>query len=299
MNRKDSRKHYRPTSIESDKAKKFSKYVLIVIKKVNHQGLVTDVEVQVRGKLLRDVLAKIFSGVEEARLSETPPIIPPQLLYHARDELHKRRAENETRTILGTDTDDTQRNEFVFELSAAIKLIDDEYGNNIKSISTMLQEKEITFETLWQILRPNELVFWKDELGEPGIYRYESHSVKQDNSGRIYMVIKFKGIDDDGKHFGLRHSRSIELDSFRGAKKIARLPLFPLRFHPEREQVQQELTARGRKWLKLRGQHFKDYSGLGLLEKRRKNSILEKDTIIIEKFNVSVNEPCTLVGIEY
>ena len=260
--------------------------MLVVIKKVNYKGLIDGVEVQIKGKLLRDVLVNFFKGVEEARLSESPPVIPPQLLYHAQEELEKVLKKAKSERDAENDLDKTEQKELVFELSTCLKFIQEEYGTAIESLRTMLRKEEITFTTIWQILPPNELVFWKDKLGEPGVYCYESHRVRQRSDGSLYMQMNIKAIDDDGARFGVRRSRSIEVNEFEEAKKIARLSVFPLRFHPERSGIEGVLKARGRKWLELRGQHFKEYTGLALMEKRRMHR--GEDVITYEKFNVSI-----------
>lgn len=63
----------------------------------------------------------------------------------------------------------------------------------------------------------------------------------------------------DGERFGLTE-RKWRLDTFKGTRKIHSLYISPLNMHPDREKISRELVERGKKYERLRGQHFLAYA---------------------------------------
>ncbi len=162
-----------------------------------------------------------------------------------------------------------------------MKLVDEEFAFEAENIRKLTRKKEITFSTIWAILPPNELVFTTDTLGEPRVYRAISHEVRQNQDCSLYLAITCGFVDDDGERIGSATSKQINLPGFAASKKIADLPVFPLRFHPEKDRIIKELVARGKKRLQLRGRQFVNYSGHGLHEKP-----LPSGQISFQRFNV-------------
>lgn len=53
----------------------------------------------------------------------------------------------------------------------------------------------------------------------------------------------------------------IEIDRFRGAKRIESLAAYPLQYHPEAAEMRGQLMACGRKFASLMGIHHQQYEG--------------------------------------
>lgn len=162
-----------------------------------------------------------------------------------------------------------------------MKYFHEEFQFESENIKKLTQKREITFSTLWAILPPNELVFTLDTLGEPRVYRAISHEVRQNQDCSFYLAIVCGFVDDDGDRIGNATSKEINLQGFAASKKIADLPIFPLRFHPEKDRIIDELTTRGKKRLQLRGRQFVEYHGHGLHEK-----MLPSGHTRVQRFNV-------------
>ena len=59
------------------------------------------------------------------------------------------------------------------------------------------------------------------------------------------------------------HTRTLIIREFEGTQKINRLPVFPMKYHPNPTQLRVDLVKRGRKWASLCGVYHVYYRGLG------------------------------------
>jgi hypothetical protein len=77
---------------------------------------------------------------------------------------------------------------------------------------------------------------------------------------RVVLTARFQYVDYDGANFGTRMV-NLFIPAFSGAAAIADLPVLPMTFHPDAEDVQQALISRGRRWEGLGGQNLREYKG--------------------------------------
>lgn len=73
--------------------------------------------------------------------------------------------------------------------------------------------------------------------------------------------LKMNVIEWDGHRMGY-HKQKWYINSFAGLKDITKLGCFPLKAHPSKERIHQDLIERGRKFDSLRGKHIMNYSGV-------------------------------------
>lgn len=52
------------------------------------------------------------------------------------------------------------------------------------------------------------------------------------------------------------------IPAFAGSKKITNLAAYPLKFHPEAEEIRTKLVERGKKWASLKDCHHMRYDGV-------------------------------------
>lgn len=64
----------------------------------------------------------------------------------------------------------------------------------------------------------------------------------------------------NGERFGVAE-KLWRLHDFKGTKKVHSLDIFPLHMHPDHEKISRELIERGKKYERLRGQHFVEFAG--------------------------------------
>ena len=72
----------------------------------------------------------------------------------------------------------------------------------------------------------------------------------------------------DGKRFGFG-SHADEISEFKGARKITSLPLYPLQYHKNEEQLRKDLIERGKKFVALSGVQYKSYDGMAYCKKKK------------------------------
>ena len=206
-----------------------------------------------------------FKDAAGMRLSENPPAIEPSVLYHATTEIMQRKREEEA--VLPKESQDDN---LIFELDAALTFLSEEFASERPRIDGLKQNGEITFDSLWAILPPNELLFTIDELSEPRVCRLlYSHVVEKDRVSldEVYLAIIYNSVDYNGHVFGTTHPLALKIEVFPGSKKIAELEVFPLRFHPKREEVRQRLIERGQKRIHIQNRRLNNYKGHGLIER--------------------------------
>ena len=203
-----------------------------------------------------------FKDAAGMRLSENPPNIEPNLLYHAMTEIQQRKKEEEA-ILLKEKRDEN----LIFELDAALTFLNEEFALEQTRIEGLKQNNEITFDSLWAILPPNELLFRIDSLSEPCVFRLLYHyEVHKNDLTEVYIEIVCNSVDYNGKVFGTTFPTAVKIMEFPGSKKIAELEVFPLQFHPKREQIRQSLIERGQKRIHIQQRRLNNYKGHGLIE---------------------------------
>ena len=142
----------------------------------------------------------------------------------------------------------------------------------------MLDNGLITFDLLWALWKPNTLACTSTygTTEEPRVFKVElAERQKSLMKGEFYYV-EGKYFEFDGKKFGYGNF-SEEIVDFHGARKISSLSCYPLKYHKDEAKLRTELIERGKKFVSLGGMHFKSYSGIAYV-KRKRSSVV--------KFNV-------------
>ena len=145
--------------------------------------------------------------------------------------------------------------------------------------SREMQEKtnSITFEYLWTIFPPGELVFSSTFMDRPQafIVKFCSESYKVNNG--MKWILECWSYDWDGTHFR-RVPVQFSFEYFKGTKSITSLTCYPLRFHRDTsddvnnpgglslgEAMKQKLIRRGERYRDLclteKGRQMFDYEG--------------------------------------
>lgn len=121
----------------------------------------------------------------------------------------------------------------------------------------------ITFDHLWTIFEPGELVFSTDE-GKERVYELQSTVRCTDQKrGMDYLRIQARAIDWDGEKFGTSWEYLSDYE-FEGTRPIVSLTAFPFEFHPLKDKLAEALTIRGKLFEKLAGYHYQAYKGVAL-----------------------------------
>lgn len=184
--------------------------------------------------------------------------ITPQMLYHCAPELRVR---------LEAERDGEMKdNDLTFEIQAALQVVKEDFSTVEENLQSLLGTGRITFETIWAIVPPNELVYMVDALNQPCVYRTARSATYSKNDGTVVFCINGRQVDCNGREMGWTWSRGIEIASFVGEKPITELKAYPLRFHSDPAGLRESLVERGRRRIRLHEQRFYEYSGTALHE---------------------------------
>jgi len=167
----------------------------------------------------------------------------------------------------------------IADINIAIQYVLEDYATNFADLESLTALQSITFDLLWALFPPNTLVFHHHQYTEQErILQVRSFDICQDLS--IYAKITCDIVVDDGNAFGIAQE-SVEIDMFKGTRKIYELAAFPLRFYRDQDALRERALQRGRKFATLIGHTYGEISGPALCEVE-----IAKRKIQLRKFNV-------------
>ena len=161
-----------------------------------------------------------------------------------------------------TDLLEFRKRDDVDEITAAhVEVLHDflqrEIGELIKAHGEYVQAGAVTYDHLWMIFQPGDVVIQETEGGqayELGQTQYVE--IKSGPSAGHYLQLTCDCVSWSGTAFG-RGTEKILLEKYLGTRKIETLGAFPLKFHENREELKEMLIKRGEKFEALAGYQYK------------------------------------------
>ena len=182
--------------------------------------------------------------------------IERQLLFHYLPELESCQIRN------GIDPIDQLSAEHIKLLVDYLKQT---YGDTTRHLESLLQGGEITYDLLWTLFKPNDLVHTTcSGTRKPRCVRFDFGEEKETSSGSKYWNVECRYLHFDGANLG-ESSIELKISKFRGVKRINTLEAFPLQHHPEADCVKAELLRCGKKFVNLRGTHHRHCRGTAFI----------------------------------
>jgi hypothetical protein len=152
-----------------------------------------------------------------------------------------------------------------------LELMRTEFKEVIEAATDMKKNGVITYEYLWTIFQPGQLLFARQDNQETALRLHETSYGKDRHGNKVFWV-SCKHVEWDGTRFGYNKlNRSIM--QYNGTKPIHNLSTFPLNFHKDYTELEKRLLTRGNKAEEMAGCHYKSYHGFGW----RWNNYGEKD----------------------
>jgi hypothetical protein len=143
------------------------------------------------------------------------------------------------------------------------------YAGTAGHLASLFENHEITYDLLWALFKPNAHVYTTcPGTGKPRCVRYDFGQEKMNDQGLKYFELEYRYLDFDGKVFG-EVTESLQIDKFRGVRRINTLNAFPLEYHPAREDMKKHLIACGRKFATSMDSHHCQYQGIAFFEQNR------------------------------
>lgn len=158
-------------------------------------------------------------------------------------------------------------------IDIALTFIESVSGKELKlELARHIQNPPVaTFEHYWLLLRPGAMVYSK----RPGdiISPYVVKSVEGGIEHGVPTAYKIKmwNIEFDGRTLG-RSSSIVTISQFDGERPISSMTVYPVRFHvdsPGKTTMRDRLVARGKKYVELTKQSYRDYSGQTVTHPKR------------------------------
>ena len=153
---------------------------------------------------------------------------------------------------------------------------DQKLDKYLKVRESNVEKRSVTFETLWTLFPPGQLVYGRAFQGQHQLFIVKDNhnpwpiTHKQDPTNSKWSMTCWT-YDWNGKSFK-RLPLIIEIDYFDGAKIITSLQYFPFEFHPERKAVEEQLMERGQLYKRFcmakQGSRMFEYRGQALLGKK-------------------------------
>ncbi|KAJ6443159.1 ATPase, AAA-type, core [Purpureocillium lavendulum] len=265
---------------ETTSKSRYDQYIFHVRRTFDTEGKYRATFVDIKSKLLRECLQDVIGNTRSASLVDETPKIDPNLLFLYLEDFrthlkHLRKAE-----AAGDDRKERQKNCIRLEnkmkqLKVLIKYLDKDYAKVKESLYPMLDSGVITFDLLWALWKPNTIIYGTT-YGNADDHRafkvemaYRQCAVMR---GTFYIV-EGRYLDFDGKRFGLG-SLTHEIPEFQGTCKITSLPCYPLKYRKDESMIREHLIARGRRFVGMSGVHFRSYSGIAYM-RRKKSSMMK------------------------
>ncbi|KAK5263386.1 hypothetical protein LTR96_011203 [Exophiala xenobiotica] len=204
--------------------------------------------IDVKSTALRDVLRDVLDGVTCVSLREDKPSINPDVLFTYETQLEAFQ--------MTTKPGSPER----LHLSKLIEFLKTHYASTREKLTALVQHKEITFNLLPVFFRPNSVIYVIPSTSENSrCLIFDSGKFEIDHNKK-HFEISCRYLTHDGKCFG-EATIPIKIPEFDGVKKITSLGAYPLEYHPEKQDVVEQLTKRGRKFCSLIGTHLRQYEG--------------------------------------
>jgi hypothetical protein len=143
-----------------------------------------------------------------------------------------------------------------------MKFLEPILATSVDALSQTRRTGKISFEAVWQIFPPGELVLTKffgvDTICR--VLKYERQEVERTS----FWIITTEYVDWNGENCGYTTTKTtiVEFDGFR---RVTALPVYPLSFNSAAADIRSEMIERGRRFERLRGYHFLACSGKKVL----------------------------------
>lgn len=113
-----------------------------------------------------------------------------------------------------------------------------------KARKSHIEQKSVTFETLWTLFTPGALVYGRPFLEQDQLFIVQDNWKPWPDPSAKTWYLQCWTYDWDGKQFR-RLPLRVDIERFEGQMPINSLPFYPLDYHMEREDLIKRLKARG------------------------------------------------------
>ncbi|KAI4216084.1 MAG: hypothetical protein LQ351_001580 [Letrouitia transgressa] len=264
--------NYKLTETAEDAdANEYDQYVFTVRRKFDWENKYTDTVVDIKSKLLKEALTHVMGAVKGVSFAEETPIVDPNMLFLYLEEL--RTYMKELKSQAKSEKKKKVKRPIATKAShvkVLIKYLDTDYAETKKTLYPLLESNTITFDLLWALFKSNEIAYCPtySNPDEPRAFKIEYATKENSFMKGTWYNIEGRYLEYDGKTFGMG-SLSVEVEQFKGPRKISSLACYPLKYHKDADSLRTKLIERGRKFVALKGMQYRFHKGMGFYKKKR------------------------------
>jgi hypothetical protein len=205
--------------------------------------------VVIQSPLLRKILQDLLEGypgvaLKSERLTFTVPFQPLVHRWGAVKSASKSESNPET----------------VSHLQLLISTLETAVDASLRSVKEFHEHHEITFQHLWTIFIPKDLVYTIVDNSECALRLKKTEYISV--QGQKFLMLHCQYVDWDGNRFG-SSSKELFISEYSGSAGLADLPTYPMKYHGD-EGLKERLQQRGRKFETFKGFHYVAYEGVAL-----------------------------------
>lgn len=160
--------------------------------------------------------------------------------------------------------------ETIAHVKVLLAYLDEDYAETKKTLYPLLESNLITFDLLWALFKPDTIAYTTTygNVDEPRAFKVEYASKESSFQRGEWYSIEGRYLEYDGKSFGMG-MMDVDVDFFKGARKITSLATYPLIYHKDQNAVRQQLIERGKKFVSLKGMNYRFHRGMAFYKKKR------------------------------
>lgn len=248
---------------------------MVVTKTYYSNKTLKQTELVIQSPYIIEAIKKVIKTYPSVNISDKKITMfgPPACLFHYRKELV-----DYGRQLL----DKAAAEHVAFALNYMNKALADDIVHYKNCTAKRDQPPGLDFDRLWMEYRPGDLIYvkkpresWIGRLISMTNYGFlsPSWSVKLE---RITLIEEFFYVYE-----------VVRIPTYNGFKHFKDLNAFPLRFHPDRQSIEQRMIERGKAFHALKGIHQRFYSGIARWASDRKTEFDYDDDVHFENFQVS------------
>lgn len=285
-------------TVPHPKTDKYSSFIFTVRRVFDYENKYLETQVDIKSPLLKEALAGIIGDVRGVSLVEDIPSIDPNMLFNFLPEfeawvekksklkgLPDKEPPKPTGPITGKPVPPpltaAEVSQQIDQIKLLIEYLNTDFAPTKAALFPLLENSMITFDLLWALLKPGVIMYTTCAgSNEPRAFKLEYAQKESSFMRGKWWALEGKYLEYDGKDgpveagdvegggFGWG-TVSVDIEGFKGARKITSLSSYPLDFRKDKETMRKTLVERGRKFVSLRGMQYKMHNGIAFIRKKR------------------------------
>lgn len=284
-------------TVPHSKQDNYSSFIFTVRRVFDYENKYVETLCDIKSTLLKDALNSILGEVKGVSLVEDIPEVDPNMLFNFLPELSawvekassatvevKEKKESKkplppgAPAVLTTE----EKKQQIDHVKLIIEYLNKDYETTKNTLYPLLENHMITFDLLWAVLKPGTIMYTTCAgSNEPRAFKLDYATKESSFMRGRWWSIEGKFLEYDGRDGKSKDSSGddkggfgwgtvmVDIDYFKGARKIGSLAAYPLPYRKDKDEMREKLVERGKKFVALAGMQYKAHEGLAFMKKKR------------------------------